>query len=100
MITELLGTGKENARPGRELADIIGCDMRDITAQVERERRKGQPICAASGENPGYYLAANAEELSNYCIRLQHRAAEMNKTKRALMNILRKFPREPEEMDR
>ena len=40
MIYELLAEGRENARTGRQLADICGCDIRAITAQIERERRE------------------------------------------------------------
>jgi hypothetical protein len=87
-ITELLNVGAENARTGKELASILGCDLRDITATIERERRKGKPICAGSGENPGYYLAADAEELEQYCGRLKHRAKELYKTLGALQNSL------------
>lgn len=91
MIRELLGTGKENARTGRQLADLLGCDIRAISAQVERERREGAPICAATGENPGYYLAADADELAAYCNRLKGRAIEVFKTRQALVRVLRQI---------
>lgn len=88
MISELLATGKENARTGRQLAVILQCDIREITQQIEKERRQGQPICAGSGETPGYYLAADADELQHYCERLNRRAGEMQKTRRALVKVL------------
>lgn len=91
MIHELLAEGRENARTGRELAQIFACNIRDITEQVERERREGRPICAASGENPGYYLAADADELETYCNRLKGRAMELFKTRKALVNKLRQI---------
>lgn len=91
MIHELLAEGRENARTGRELADFFKCNIRDITEQVERERREGQPICAATGENPGYYLAADADELETYCNRLKGRAIELFKTRQALINTLRQI---------
>lgn len=91
MIAELLSVGRENARTGKELAAVIGCDIRDITAAVERERRQGQPICAATGENPGYYMASDAEELERYCNRLHHRAAELYRTRQALLNVLTQY---------
>lgn len=91
MIAELLSVGAENPTTGKELAAVIGCDIRDITAAVERERRQGQPICAASGENPGYYLAADAAELEKYCNRLHHRAAELYKTRQALLAVLKQY---------
>ena len=88
MIAELLSIGVENAITGRELAELIGCDIRVIASKIEKERRKGYPICAITGDNLGYYLAANDEELQNYCNRLNHRAAELHKTRRALLRIM------------
>ena len=40
------------------------------------------------GENPGYYLAADDAELSDYCDRLKGRAVELFKTRQALIKIL------------
>lgn len=91
MIHELLAEGRENARTGRELAQLLDCNIRDITEQVERERREGKPICAATGDAPGYYLAADADELETYCNRLKGRAIELFKTRQALINTLRQI---------
>lgn len=92
MIHELLSAGRENARTGRELARYYDCNIRDITEAIERERREGQPICATtSRDNPGYYLAADAEELETYCDRLKGRAIELFKTRQALINTLRQI---------
>ena len=88
MIHELLGTGRENARTARELADIMNCGIRDISRLAERERREGHPICAATGERPGYYLAADNEELEAYCSDLKNRAIELFKTRDALVKVL------------
>lgn len=92
MIYELLTEGAENARTGKELATLLNCDIRTVTEQIERERREGHPICAASRENAGYYLATNRDELATYCDRLHRRAAELYKTRRALLNVLRQLP--------
>lgn len=89
MIHELLSYGSETAKTGRYLATLLGCDIRTVTAQIERERRAGQPICAnMRGENTGYYLAADDEELDIYCTRLLHRSKELLATRRALVNIM------------
>ena len=90
MIHEILPAGRENARTGRELARMFNCDIRAITIQIERERRDGFPICAASGETPGYFLPADNEELQEYCDRLKGRAIELFKTRQALIRVLRK----------
>lgn len=92
MIYELLAEGRENARTARSLARILNCTSRAVTAQVEKERREGQPICAATGENPGYYLAADAGELERYCKNLKRRATEVFKTRQALINVLKQLP--------
>jgi hypothetical protein len=89
MIHEILPAGRENAMTGRDLANRFNCDIRAITAQIERERRDGHPICAASGENPGYFLPADDEELKAYCNRLKGRAIELFKTRQALIRVLR-----------
>ena len=89
MIYELLAEGQENARTGRELAEVLNCNIREITQQIEAERRQGRPICAASGEKPGYYLPASPEELEHYCKRLKSRAIELFKTRQALIQVLK-----------
>lgn len=91
MITELLHTGRENTQSAREIAAILGMDIRDVTHQIEKERRAGQPICAATGRNPGYYLAADAAELRQYCDRLSNRGHEIFKTRGALIDTLRRL---------
>lgn len=86
MIAEYLTTGIENARTGKDLARVLECNMRDISAGIEYERRQGQPIIASCDANqPGYYLASTPEELRQYCDRLNHRASEINKTRAALL---------------
>ena len=97
MIHEFLKTGAENATTGRELATLLNCDIRDITAAIERERRAGYPICASSGgDNPGYYLAADKEELQRYCNMMHRRAAELYKTRQALLKVLKQLPEKME----
>lgn len=97
MIADHLKAGKKNAKTGRALASILHCDIRDISAGVERERRQGQPIIASCDpENPGYYLAETAEELRRYCSKLHHRAGEIFKTRSALLDAAQTMPADPE----
>ena len=93
MIHELLTTGADNAKTGKELCKILNLKPRDITLIVERERREGKPICASSnGNNPGYYLAATQEEMQSYCKSLFHRAGEIHKTRRACLKAAENLP--------
>lgn len=89
MIHEVLGRGRENAKTGRELATLLNRNIRDITAQIEEERRAGYAICASCAGRPGYYLADDPDDLRAYCDQLKGRGIQVLKTRQALMNILR-----------
>lgn len=97
MITDYLSKGKENAVTAKQLAAMLQCDVREISAEIERERRRGKPIIASCDpEQPGYYLAESAEELEQYCGRLHHRAGEIHKTRRALLKTAKDLQTEQE----
>lgn len=86
MIFEILDRGREHATSGAALCDFFECDLRTITAQIERERLAGAPICATTnGNRPGYYLAADEKELKDYCDALKHRAGRIFRTRQALL---------------
>ena len=95
MIADFLFTGKDNARTGRDLATLLHCNIREVAAAIERERRQGKPICASNDPlRPGYYLAETQEELQKYCGQLDRRAGELHKTRRALLETARNLPAE------
>jgi len=96
VVSEFLSKGKENARTGRELATLLNITMRELTQAIERERRDGQPICASTGNNPGYYLAASKEEMEDYCGSLKRRMGEIYKTRRACVKMIKELPGELE----
>lgn len=83
--------GKENAMTADELANALGfCGRwknRDVTRQIERERKSGLPICATcSAQYRGYYRPASDAEYLEYIHQFEHRHAEMGKTLTALKN--------------
>ena len=92
MIYELLHEGEANAITGRELCELLNINMRQLTLAIESERRAGQPICAATGKTPGYYLAATREEMERYGMALHHRAGEIYKTRRACLKAAKNLP--------
>lgn len=92
MIYEVLSEGAGNAQTARFLCDMLNIKKRDLTRAIEKERREGHPICAATGAHPGYFLAATQEEMLEYCGRLFHRAGEIFKTRRACLATLRTLP--------
>lgn len=94
MIADYLGYGEATARPGREISILLNLSMRELTQAVEKERREGQPICASTGKNPGYYLAANQKEMQRYCDSLQRRTKEIEKTRKACIATMDALPQE------
>ena len=95
MIAERLSRGKANARTGKELAAIFGWNIRQVTKQIEIERRQGQPICAeTTGQHKGYYLADSAEELERYCAAQKRRAIEIFKTRQHLIAVFKEIAAE------
>lgn len=93
MIFELLTEGRENARTARDLAKLTGLDRRAVSLLVERERRAGKPICATcDGTAPGYYVAADRDEMQRYCDNLRHREQEIAKTREACEGTIDSLP--------
>ena len=92
MIHELLNHGEENALTGRYISSLLNIKSRDVTAVIQRERKEGKPICANTGDNPGYYLAADKEEMLTYCKSLEHREAEVRKTRLACLKTVKGLP--------
>ena len=92
MIADYLAHGAENAKTGKDLCRLLNLTQRDLTAEIERERRAGKPICANTGSNPGYYLARTKEEMQLYCNSLLHRAGEIHKTRRACIKTMENLP--------
>lgn len=93
MIYEMLLEGAENAISAKDLADMLGCKPRDISEQVEAERRDGKPIVAScSRTKPGYYLAGDKETMQDYCGRLLHRMGEIAATRNACLKTIDNLP--------
>lgn len=85
MVHEILPTGAANAVPGRKIASDLGMDYRDFTKMVERERQSGIAICATvSGDDRGFFVAADPGELALYLRSLKRRIKNVTKTYRAL----------------
>lgn len=93
MITEILGTGRANARTAKELAFALGVNTRDITEQIERERKAGKPICSeCSGDNPGYFIPECREEMERFLRSLGHRLKQIQGTYTAQQETLAQLP--------
>lgn len=92
MIAEILKKGAQNARTGREICSELNINPRKLTHIIEHERRAGAPICATCKGKPGYFLAADKEEMKDYIGRLHHRAGAIYKTRRACIKAAAALP--------
>lgn len=91
-IRDFLLPGIENATTAKDLCKILNVDGRTLTQLIERERREGAPICASCGAPFGYYLAADQEEMQDYCGRLRHRLQEISATMAACEMSIDRLP--------
>lgn len=64
-LLELLGVGRETARPASELAELMGIDKRTLRHLIRSlvERYKVPVIGVRMGERRGYFIAGTIEEL-------------------------------------
>lgn len=92
MIAEVLSHGIENARTANEICGLLNIKKRVLTQAIENERRSGAPICATVGYYKGYFLAANQDEMQQYCGSLQRRLKEINRTRTACIKMIGDLP--------
>ena len=91
-VCDYLLTGAEHALDAKTLAAAMEIDRRTVTQRIERERRSGMPICAAvTGRNLGYFLAANADELTAYLASFDRRIKQVTLTRDACRRTLEKM---------
>lgn len=92
-VVDVLPVGAGRAVRGQTLAALLGFgDVRQLSKQIERERRGGVPICAAvSGDSRGYYLASSPDELQRYIRALDRRLREVRRTRDACEDTLRRL---------
>lgn len=89
-IEDYIPTGKQNAINGSTLAERAHITPRTLCEAIKEAREKrGAAICASNAEPMGYYMAADAAELQEYCRTLGHRARELYITRQALIKVLR-----------
>lgn len=91
-VADILPHGAANAIDGQTLATAMGFkSVRELSKRIERERRAGQPICAAvSGEHKGYFLG-DPDELRLYLHSLDRRLREVRRTRDACSETLHRM---------
>lgn len=92
MIAEILHEGRENTMTAGELCALTGMNGTQLRLRIMAERRSGEPICSATGKNPGYFLAETAAEMREFCESMKHRIDEVSETRRACMEQIMNLP--------
>lgn len=87
-LQAILPKEKENAMTATELAALTGVDPRQITREIQRIRRGGVPVCASSGEMPGYWISEDPREVEQYCKTLDRRLKNIRATREAVGGAL------------
>lgn len=92
MVYEILLSGRENAITSTHLCRMLGIDRRTLTAEIERERRAGCPICASVDRTcPGFYRPESPADVLSYCQSLEGREREISRTRAALLAAAEKM---------
>lgn len=95
-ISDYLPTGKQNAVPSKELADMLGFDtVRELQKAIERERRTGAVILSTCTDGGGYFLPADESEIKEFIRTLSNRAKN---TQRAIDSALLELDRRSGQM--
>lgn len=87
-IVDFIPVGRENALSARQLAEMLDTQTRVVTRSIEAARRRGVPICARSDAEGGYYRPRDADELSAYLARRNHRARTVARATMAMTDTL------------
>ena len=83
-----LAEGKENAKSGNELRNLLGLkNYREVTMLIFQARNEGKIICSSTH---GYYLPQNQEEVKAFSRGMHHRIKEMKKSVKPADDLLLK----------
>lgn len=88
-ITGLIHNGEENAVTARDLAAITGLSVREITAQIARERQAGAVILSSC---KGYFLPSSEDEILHFIRTMDSRAKQIFLAARSAKAMLAKVP--------
>ena len=76
-VADVLLHGADHAITAKDIAALLGWNVRAVTKEIQRERLAGLPIAACQ---TGYFLPATADETDNYVGQLSHRKREVERT--------------------
>ena len=96
MVAEMLGD-RQHKITGEMLCSQLGISDRELRRQIQLERLAGAAICAEveEGNTNGYYIG-DAEDCMRNVRNLQHKAAGLRKSWKALTETAKKLKEQAE----
>ena len=96
MVAEMLGD-RQHKITGEMLCAQLGMSDRELRRQIQLERLAGAAICAEveEGNTNGYFIG-NAEDCMRNVRNLQHKAAGLRKSWKALSETAQKLKEQAE----
>lgn len=96
MVAEMLGD-RQHKITGEMLCNQLGISDRELRRQIQLERLAGAAICAEveEGNTNGYYIG-DAEDCMRNVRNLQHKAAGLRKSWKALSETAKKLKEQAE----
>ena len=96
MVAEMLGD-RQHKITGEKLCTKLGIQDRELRRQIQLERIAGAPICAEveEGNTNGYFIG-DAEDCLRNVRNLQHKAAGLRKSWKALTETAKRLKAEAE----
>lgn len=90
-VLELISIGRDNAQTARELARVTGLSRREVMAQIQAARLRGERICSSPGNPAGFWIAENPAEYERAIKELSKRAGEQRQTIDAMEQSLARW---------
>lgn len=90
-VLELISIGRDNAQTARELARVTGLSRREVMAQIQAARLRGERICSSPGNPAGFWIAENPAEYERAIKELSKRAGEQRQTIEAMEQSLARW---------
>ena len=95
-IVELLPVGRENAIPGEQLRQLVGCkSIRELQNMIADERSRGAIICSGSGK--GYWKPKDRKEIEKFYRSMASRAKNILLALKSAQDVLQ-IPEGQEEL--
>lgn len=90
-VLDLISIGRDNAQTAAELARVSGLSRREVMAQIQAARLRGEHICSSPGRPAGFWIAETPGEFERNIQELSRRTGEQRQTIDAMEQSLARW---------